>query len=297
MWYSLLFMGLLLSLQAEAFRLPFRPMEQIRYRSGACETDLERVSYALLKEKTYTGCLEKALEGLQRKGSPLSRQFERTYNLKNRDYQMNYDSSLKRVLMREILQRLGQEDSISTFLDQPLRITEEGEAEFIRTLNQFCRHNKEMNDPYGQERVKRIISGVEVLDIHRLFEGFRRTLRVAESLEYKDPQIIKGLKRFRSRFLIVLNQMILLKKALAGMPLREGIILEDEMRKITLRTEWIEAYHKLKTHALMSDACQEDKKVCTQAFEEMDNLASIIQSFDDLKNACWTKRRPRQNII
>ncbi|HCI49125.1 MAG: hypothetical protein A2621_02125 [Alphaproteobacteria bacterium RIFCSPHIGHO2_01_FULL_41_14] len=287
MWYGVLFISLLLSLQTAAFRLPFRPVEQIRYRAGACETDLERVTYALLKDKTYAGCLKTALDALQQKRSVLSRRFERTYNVRNRQYQMNYEAALKQVLIKEICKRLGQADLSSSFLDRPLIVTEASRENFVQSLNRFCHHNKSAHEAYGQERINRIIYGIENLDIHRLFEGFRRTLRMAEMFEYKDPQVYKGIKRLRPRFLIVLNQMILLKKILAGIPLRDGINVEDVMYQVVVRTEWIEAYHRLKIDALLSDACQEDKRVCTKAFEAMDDLASVVQSFDDLKNVCW----------
>lgn len=298
MWHRLIFFSVFLTCwYADAFHLPFRPVEQFRYRSGACEADLERVTYALLKEKTYTGCLETALAALDQKGSALSRQFERTYSTKYGRVQMNYDPLLKRVLRREILKRLGREDASSSFLTQPLRSSVEAEENFIQALNRFCRHNKEMGNSYAQERVNRIVYGIKTLDVTALFEGFRKTWLVAESLEDKDPQVLKGMKQLRNRFLVVLNQMILLKKALAGKSTVESGELEELMYKVVLRTEWINAYHLLKSHAMMSDTCLEDKAVCTRAFEEMDVLASIVQSFDDLKTLCGTKRQPLHHAL
>ena len=298
MWHRIVFFSVVLMCWgAGAFHLPFRPVEQFRYRSGAFEADLERVTYALLKEKIYTGCLETALTALEQKGSALSRQFERTYSTKYGRVQMNYDPLLKRVLKREILKRLGQEGSPIPLLDQPLTLTEASEQTFVEALNRFCRHNKEMGNTYAQERVKRIVYGIKTLDISSLFDGLRRTWVVAEGLEYKDPQILKGMKQLRNRFLMVLNQMIILKKALAGNSTVESGDLEEVMYKVVLRTEWIGAYHLLKTHALMSDTCLEDKNVCTRAFEKMDVLASIIQSFDDLKKICWTKRQPLKHAL
>jgi hypothetical protein len=302
MRYGVFFMGVLLSIllitPVEAFQFSsFRPLERLRYRAGACEEDLERLTYALLKERTYGGCLETALTALQNKRSFLSRQFERTYNMKNRQIQANYDPDLKPILIGEIYKRLEMEEAPASLFDQPLHSTPDSREEFVRFLTKFCRHSKAMTLPYSQERINRIEAGLERLDLHSLFEGFRRTLRVAEALRHQDPQILKGMKRLRGRFLLVMNQMVILKKALAGKKLPEGVEADDVMRRVILRTEWIDAYHQLKVHAMMSDACQQDKRVCDKTFEEMDWLVSVIQSFDDLKNVCWGQRRSHHSRI
>lgn len=295
MWHCIVFFTvLLMSLSGVSFNMSFRPLEQIRYRSGACEEDLERLTYALLKDHTYTGCLETALFSLQRKGTLLSRQFEHIKGIKYGRTQISYDPLLKQILIREISKRLEKEEPFSSFLDRPLLVTEASHDAFVSVLNKFCRHSKEMTNAYAQERLSRIVHGVELINLQGLFEGFRKTWMVAESLESREPQILKGMKHLRNRFLVVLNQMVILKKALGGIPLQEGVDLEDIMYKTVLRTEWIDAYHVLKSHAMMSDICLEDKAVCKKAFEEMDLLVLIIQSLDDLKNICWTKKRPRQ---
>lgn len=314
MCYRLLFIAFLASLHAQAFYLPFRPMEQIRYRSGACGDDLQRVTYALLKEKTYRGCLETALDALNRRGSRLYRQFDRSYELK-KNRGMNYDPDLKLVLINEIQRRLEtkQADSDPVPMMQELKrrlesrtkpvifkdrlpITPESRAQFRNHLAVFCKHSHALNGGEGEIPAKRIESGLEHLNIDRLFDGFRRTLRAAEAYEHHYPQVLKGMKRLRERFLLVLNQMVILKKALAGEALPEGVAVDEVMRNVVLRTEWINAYAELKRLALMSDACQEDKTICTKTFLEMDWLASIVASFEDLKNVCWSPRRVPQDM-
>ena len=308
MWHRILFIGFLLSLQAQAFYLPFRPIEQIRYRSGACGDDLQRVTYALLKEKTYRGCLEAAQDSLSRPGSRLFAQFDGSFNLKRKGG-VHYDPDLKLVLMNEIRRRLEVKTPDSepvpmmqelkhrletrrkaVIFKDPLPVTPESRDQFRKHLAIFCKHAPALKGGDGEIPAKRIESGLEHLKIDRLFDGFRRTLHVAEAFEHQNPQILKGMKRLRERFLLVLNQMVILKKALAGQELPEGVVVDEVMRNVVLRTEWINAYAELKKLALMSDACQEDRTICNKAFSEMDWLASIVASFDDLKNACWSPK-------
>jgi hypothetical protein len=272
-----------------SFQLPFRPLERFRYRTSACGMSLKRTTKAVLKKHTYTGCLKGSLAALYRPDSRLSKHFQRTYDLKNRQYKTNYDADLKFVFMRALKDRLGVPDHNRSVFDKDMTPTSTSRDAFQRKLGKFCRHGKVMGSLYAQERVSRIISGLQHLDMYALFDGFQNTLRVAEAFGEKDPDALKSLNRLRGRFLSILNQMAVLKKALAGKKLREGVNIENVIHLVVVNTKWIDSYAKVKVYGLMSKACQRDKSICDRTFGAMDQLASIIQSFEDLKKVCWVR--------
>ena len=89
MKYIIVFLGILTAISSGlsvSFQLPFRPLERFRYRTKACEMSLKRTTKAVLKKHTYTGCLKGSLATLYRPDSRLSKNFQRTYDLKNRRY-------------------------------------------------------------------------------------------------------------------------------------------------------------------------------------------------------------------
>jgi hypothetical protein len=292
MKYIIVFLGVLTAVSSGlcvSFQLPFRPLERFRYRTKACELSLKRTTKAVLKKRTYTGCLKGSLASLYRPDSGLSKHFQRTYDLKNRQYKANYDADLKFVFMRALKDRLNLPDHNRSVFDHDMTPTSTSRDEFQRKLGKFCRNATVMKSSHAQERVSRIMGGLQHLDMYTLFDGFQRTLRMAEAFGKKDPDALKNLNRLRGRFLSILNQVAILKKSLAGKKLRDGVNVEHVMHLMVVNTKWIDSYAKVKVYGLMSTACQRDKSVCDRTFGAMDQLTSIIQSFDDLKKVCWVR--------
>ena len=191
--------------------------------------------------------------------------------------------------MRALKDRLGLPDHNQSVFDKDMTPTSTSRDDFQRKLGKFCRNANVMESSYAQVRVSRIMGGLQHLDMYALFDGFQRTLRVAESFGKKDPDALKDLNRLRRRFLSILNQMAILKKSLAGKKLREGVDIENVMHLMVVNTKWIDSYARVKVYGLMSKACQRDRFICARTFGAMDQLASIIQSFDDLKKVCWVR--------
>ncbi|MFN7663060.1 MAG: hypothetical protein ACK5PQ_05025 [Alphaproteobacteria bacterium] len=285
MRYTFLFCTFLATMQAQAFYLPFRPIEQIKYRSGACGDDLQRLTYALLKERTYTGCLTAGLEALQQKGSALWNQFNRDRDNKKSRYRTPYDPQLKMLLMTEIHKRLDPQYGAQLPMDLPP--SEESRAQFRDHLRQFCHHHPVFGTPAVATPMMRIEHHLGSLNLSQFFSSFRTLLKMAETLESGHPQVMKGMKKLRQRLLVVLNDVILLKKVLTGQSLPEGTdSVSLIMERLVKRTEWVVAYHELKIVMQLSDACQTKPSMCKKIFVPMDDLAGLVQSFDDLKGLC-----------
>lgn len=223
-------LGLLWVSTATAFSLGASPYERLRYNAQFCKGDLRRVVYATLKSHTHKGCLKAGLLKLKKPKSKLYRKFDHPYSVDPKIIVKGvHRLETKEVLIRAIEERLG---NVDTEKDPRLfSSTEFGEKMFKEDMASFCALMGDYSLIEGQERlspqqidfktldVGLILTKAHDIDLYHLFEEYTSFLAAFEKTKmintHQKEEMMKDLKKMRSSFLMLLDNLVVLKKRLS----------------------------------------------------------------------------------
>lgn len=192
---------------------------------------MKRVVYATLKSHTHKGCLKAGRAKLESKKSQLYKKFDHPYAPDPRIIvASNHRLETKEILMTAIDQRLGEAP-----IEENLRLTKStdyGRELFLEDVASFCAlmgnykiwaHLNTLDDAAHVDVKMRNASLVlflaKSINIYELFPEFSSFLKDFERLKGIQPdkhrEILSKIKRMRSSFLIILDNLVTLKKRLS----------------------------------------------------------------------------------
>ena len=206
------------------------PYELLRYNARFCKGDLKRVVYATLKSHTHRGCLKAGRAKLENPKSKLYNKFDHPYAVNPAIIvRKNHRLETKEILIAAIAERLG-----ATPIQENLRLmqsTDLGKKLFREDIASFCARmgNYELLSNSGHGRGKKpdfkkldadlILTKITEIDLYRLFKEYRLFLTSIEQDRKIHPQkkkmVLKDFKGMRESFLILLDNLVVLKKRLS----------------------------------------------------------------------------------
>lgn len=287
-------MGLSLVGSTHAFA-PFAwASNKYKYRASVCRASLNAVVRSLTKKSSVKTCMAAALSALGRKNSLLERRFDVQYNGGNKKVR-SYDPALKNILMYGLSRRLGVAYLGELPFYSPLKVEDGGRArgEFVLKIGQFCKFNPKLQGQgYGQENVKRLVSGLSHMDFYGVTESYRYTLLQARALQKQNKEVkaaYTALYKWRRHLLDTMHHLISLRRHLEGKANRHTPPVSQSLMALMRDTKWVEDYARVKVATLHTTVCQQHPRACRRDFAAIEQMASAVQSIVDLKPHCQTQ--------